>query len=208
MRPKETCARCNPARRDRPVRSRCEFGLRRCVVARSWVFSSAAVQSSLRVSSGMALSSTVGGTAERFDAIPVGVDRESGVITRAVFAADARAAIVLAAGAERGAMKRLHGRLVRREKAEMQPRSRIGRHWRFGRRDPQRDLARAIAEQARAVAQTAVAERRQRGVIKAFGPRDVAHPNRDMVEHDALLFASLFDWLGTPSRGRLSARPL
>src|SRR5207248_6437897 len=45
------------------------------------------------------------------------------------------------------------------------------------------DLVPPIAQQGRAVPQTCVAERRQRGVVEALGPRDVAYPDRDMVEH-------------------------
>src|SRR4051812_46771323 len=114
MRPNETCARCSPARRDSPVRSRWELGFRRCVTARSWSFSSSAVHNSFRESSGMALSSACGGAAEGLGAVAVGVTREGGVVAGAVFAADAGPAIVPAADAQGGGVERLHGRLVRR----------------------------------------------------------------------------------------------
>src|SRR5437764_6474212 len=183
MRPNETCAHCSPARRDKPVRSRWELGLRRCEKARSWAGNSSAFHSSLRESSGMASSSAGGGTAKCFDAIAVGVDREGGVVAGAVFAADARAAIVAAAGAQRGGVECLYGLLVRRVEAEMQAGLRVGRHRRFGRRDPQRDAVAAIAQEGRGVPQAFVAERRERGIVEAFGARHIAHADRDMVEH-------------------------
>ena len=54
------------------------------------------------------------------DTIPVGVDREGGVIVGAIVRTQAGRTVVGASGAERGGMKRIDGRACWRGEAEME----------------------------------------------------------------------------------------
>src|ERR1051326_532632 len=83
----------------------------------------------------------------------------------------------------------------------------IWRDRRFGRRDPQRDLAGAVAERGGAVAEAGVAERRERGVVEALGACDVAHSDRDMVEHGFLPLTSLYNRLESYLEAQSSVNP-
>src|SRR6185312_9898379 len=66
---------------------------------------------------------------------------------------------------------------------EMQAGPRVRRHRLGHRTDPVDDCLIAIAQRVRALAHAGVAKWRERRVVETFRPGDVAHADRDMIEH-------------------------
>src|SRR5215472_11504645 len=119
--------------------------------------------------------------------MPIGIDDEGGVVMGVVVRAQPRPAVVARAGGERRLVERIDRGAVARAKADMAVERRA-----FG-LVPNPELQRLLAERmrlGRAVARgildipaAAIAQRRERRVIKGAGAREITHTQRQMVEH-------------------------
>src|SRR6187399_1912678 len=123
------------------------------------------------------------GTAIGLDAVSVRIDREGRVVVRPIVGAQAGLAIVLAAGTERARVKRRDALARRRIEAEVQAGRGVGRDRLVAGRNPQRDRILAVAERGVAGAEAGVAERIQCRVVEPLGAGDIAHADRNMIEH-------------------------
>src|SRR5215208_1789969 len=123
------------------------------------------------------------------DAVAVGVDDERRIIVRAVIGAKPGLAVVAPAALQRRGMEGVDAFARRRRKAEMQARFLVRRHRAQGGADPQRDRVAPIAERAFALVQTSIAERLQRRVVEALRLGDVADADREVVDHETLLWS-------------------
>src|ERR1700676_1491730 len=124
----------------------------------------------------------------RLDAVAVGIDGEGGIVLRAVVGAHTRLAVVLAAGLQRRGVKGVDRGAVLGDEAEMQARFGVGLHRLLGGAEPQRDRLVAVAQRGLAIAEAAVTQRLQRGVVELLRAGDVGDADRDMVEHGFLLY--------------------
>src|SRR6516165_3187329 len=116
--------------------------------------------------------------ADRFDAMPIGIDDEGGVVMSVVMRAKPRRAVVAGAGGKRGLVKRVDRGTVARTEADMA----VERRARRLATDPelQRLLAqrmrlrRAVARSVLDIPAAAIAQRRERRVIECAGAREIA----------------------------------
>src|SRR5271166_6180632 len=174
--------------RPRSTRAGAITGPRLCLLydGKSWMPACAGMTgwgSAATSETGFADGVSGGASAIRLDPISVRIDHERRVVVRPVIRAQPRGTVVLAALAQSRRMELVDARAARRVEAEMQPRGHVGRGRALGRADPQHHRLVAVAERTCPRVQALVPQRRQRGVVELLGPRQITHPDRDMVEH-------------------------
>src|SRR5690242_11626830 len=123
----------------------------------------------------------------RFETMPVGIDDEGGVIGSVILRPETRRAVVARARGERDFVERIDRGSVGRAKANV-----AVERGAFGlRADPERQrllaermfLEQAITRDIVTVVAAAIAERREDRVIEGAAPRQIAHAEREMIDH-------------------------
>src|SRR6185437_7007395 len=123
----------------------------------------------------------------RFEPMPVGIDDEGGVIGNVILRPETRRAIVTRTGSKGRLVKRIDRGAVGRAEADMAIERRA-----FGLgADPERQrllaqgmfLGQAIARHIVVIVTAAIAKRRQNRVIESAAAREVAHAEREVIDH-------------------------
>ena len=119
------------------------------------------------------------------DSISVGIDHECSVVIRSVFWPQTRPAIIAAAGAQCGCMKRVDGCGARCGKTDMEAGLFVRRNRMLGEEHPECDGFGSIpvAGGCPGCSYAPLSERLQSGVVEALAFADVAYPDRDMSNH-------------------------